>query len=129
MRYLWLIKKAKRKIHLFLLVEAFRKTFCKKVGNCQICITVTFPQFSNGHLKYQFNIIAKHMKFQHLCYNLKDIAPKKCRLNTSLGKPIDTMFATSDSLKVSAEAVCAGGAEAVVEAPELPGLDSLVSIL
>ena len=69
------------------------------------------------------------MKFQHLCYNLKDIAPKKCRLNTSLGKPIDTMFATSDSLKVSAEAVCAGGAEAVVEAPELPGLDSLVSIL
>ena len=64
------------------------------------------------------------MKFQH---NLKDIAPKT--LNTSLGKPIDTMFATSDSLKVSAEAVWAGGAEAVVEPPELPGLDSLVSIL
>ena len=44
---------------------------------------------------------------------------------TSLGKPIPTMLAMSDSLKASAEAV---EAEAV-EAPEVPGFDSLVSIL
>ena len=47
------------------------------------------------------------------------------QMNTSLGKPIDTMLAMSDSLKVSAEAVWAVEAEA----PELPGFDSLVSML
>ena len=47
---------------------------------------------------------------------------------TSLAKPIDTMLATSDSLKVSAEAAWGGAAEAV-EALELPGFDSLVSML
>ena len=47
---------------------------------------------------------------------------------TSLAKPIDTMLATSDSLKVSAEAAWGGAAE-VVEALELPGFDSLVSML
>ena len=56
------------------------------------------------------------------------IAPTK--QPTSLAKPIDTMLAMSDSLKVSAEAAWGGAAE-VVEAPELPGFDfdSLVSML
>ena len=41
---------------------------------------------------------------------------------------MDTMLAISDSLKVSAGAVW-GAAEAVGAPPELPGFDSLVSIL
>ena len=49
-------------------------------------------------------------------------------LETSLVNPIFTMLATSDSLKVSAEAGW-GVAEAAAGAPELPGFDSLVSML
>ena len=41
---------------------------------------------------------------------------------------MDTMLATSDSLKASVEAAW-GAAEAVGAPPEVPGFDSLVSIL
>ena len=112
---------------LFLLVETFRKAFGKKVGYGQVGITIAFSQLSYRHLKQRQKLenTSKGSWVDGIVQLTQITCNKKL---TSLGKPIFTKLATSDSLNGSPEAAC-GWAGVGAEKLEEPAFGSEVSML